>query len=82
MTTSTKTPFFKELSDDSLRREYKGYRELAYNNANMAASGAVNKNKAASQMGRLMRNIEIIEAIARKRGISLVSHLSMNGVSA
>jgi hypothetical protein len=68
----TKTPFFKELSDAALRAEYKGYRELAYNNAAMAASGAVNIRRCASQMGRLMRNIEIIEAIAKKRGISLV----------
>lgn len=65
------TPFYKELSDDSLRAEYRGLRELAYNNAQMAASGAVNRNRAASQMGRLMRNIEIIEALARRRGISL-----------
>jgi len=66
------TPFFKELSDDALRAEYWGYRALAYNNANMAASGAVNRKKCATQMGRLMKNIEIIEAIARKRKISLV----------
>lgn len=66
-----KTPFFKDLSDDALRTEYRGWRELAYNNANMAAGGRAWRNKCATQMGRLMRNIEIIEAIARKRGISL-----------
>lgn len=66
------TPFFKELSDEALRTEYHGYRELAYNNANAASSGGVNKRKAANQMGRLMRNIQIIEAIAKKRGIRLV----------
>lgn len=65
------TPFFKELSNEALRIEYRGYRELAYNNANMAASGAVNRKKCASQMGRLMRNIQIIEAIAKQRKISL-----------
>lgn len=68
---NSKTPFFKDLSDDALRTEYAGYRALAYNNANMAASGAVNRNKAAAQMGRLMRNIQIIEGIARQRGIRL-----------
>ena len=67
-----KTPLFKSLSDDALRAEYRGYRNLAYNNANMAASGAVNLKKAAAQMGRLMKNIEIIEAIAKQRRISLV----------
>lgn len=66
-----KTPLFKSLSDDALRAEYAGYRALAYNNASMAASGAVNLRGAARQMGRLMRNVEIIEAIARQRKISL-----------
>lgn len=66
------TPFFKDLSDEALRTEYRGWRELAYNNANMAASGAVNRKKCAMGMGRIMKNVEIIEVIARKRGISLV----------
>lgn len=65
------TPLFKSLSDEALRTEYAGYRNLAYNNANAAGSGAVNKYKAAAQMGKLMRNIEIIEAIAHQRRISL-----------
>jgi hypothetical protein len=65
------TPFFKDLSDDALRTEYRGWRELAYNNANMAAGGRAWRNKCAAQMGRIMKNVEIIEAIARKRGISL-----------
>lgn len=67
------TPLFKELSDEALRAEYRSYRTLAYNNASMAGSGAVSVRRAASQMGRLMRNIQIIEAIARKRRISLAS---------
>jgi hypothetical protein len=65
-------PLFKSLSDDALRAEYAGYRELAYNNARMAQSmGAGGRGKAARQMGRLMRNLEIIEAIARQRRIRL-----------
>ena len=64
------TPFFKDLSDKALRREYAGYRELAYNNANIAQFG--NRQKCANQMGRIMKNIQIIEAIARKRRMSLV----------
>ena len=70
------TPFFKALSDDALRTEYASLRALAYNNAACAASGAVNVRRAAHQMARLMRNIEIIEAIARKRGISLAQSLA------
>ena len=66
-----KTPLFKSLSNDALRTEYRGWRALAYNNAAMAASGAVNIAKAAYSMGRIMRNVNIIEAIARQRRISL-----------
>lgn len=66
-----KTPLFKSLSDSALIEEYRGWRNLAYNNANMAASGAVNISKAARSMGAVMRNVEIIEAIARQRKLSL-----------
>lgn len=68
---ATKTPLFKTLSNDALRAEYRGWRALAYNNAGAAASGAVNLSRAAGQMGRIMRNVNIIEAIARQRRISL-----------
>ncbi len=71
MNSNKTTPLFKDLSNEALRTEYKGWRDLMFNNANMAASGAVNRNKAAFQMGKIMRNVEIIEAIARKRGIRL-----------
>lgn len=70
--TNQTTPLFKSLSDDQLRTEYASYRNLAYNNAGMAASGAVNVKKCANQMGRLMRSIQIIEGIARQWKISLV----------
>lgn len=72
----TKGPLIKEMTDSVLRTHYAGLRALAYNNAAMAASGAVNRKKAASQMGRLMRHIEICEAVARKRGISLVAEVA------
>lgn len=66
-----KTPLFKSLSDEALRIEYRGWRALAFNNASMASGGRVWRDRCANQMGRIMRNVEIIEAIARKRGISL-----------
>ena len=69
--TTTRPPLFKSLADDALRIEYRAWRNLAHNNAGMAASGAVNVRRAAAQMGRIMRNVEIIEAIARQRRISL-----------
>lgn len=65
-----KTPLFKSLSDEALRTEYAGWRALAFNNANIAQAGG-NIRRAAGQMGRIMRNVEIIEAIARQRGIRL-----------
>ena len=71
MTATTRPPLFKSLSDAALRIEYRGWRALAFNNAGAAASGAVNLGKCARQMGRIMRNVEIIEAIARQRRISL-----------
>jgi hypothetical protein len=70
--TPTKTPLFKSLTDSALREEYKAWRNLAVNNAGMAASGAVSIQRCANQMGKIMRNISIIEGIARQRRISLV----------
>lgn len=64
--TTPKTPLFKDLSDEDLLNEYRGYRALAYNNAAIASSGP---SSCANQMGRIMKNIQIIEAIARKRGL-------------
>jgi hypothetical protein len=63
---------YKEMSDEALRTEYKSLRNLAHNSAAIAACGVGNNKKGAVQMGKLMRNIEIIEAIARQRGIKLV----------
>ncbi len=71
MNSNKTTPLFKELSDEALRTEYRGWRELAYNNAAMASGGLAWRNKCARSMGKIMRNVEIIEAIARKRGIRL-----------
>ena len=65
------TPLFKTLDNETLRTEYRHWLALATNNAGMAASGAVNIRRAASQMGRIMRNVNIIEAIARQRRIAL-----------
>ena len=66
-----KTPLFKSLDDEALRREYWSARELAYNNAAMASAGFP-RGRLAYQMAQLMRNIEIIEAIANQRKIRLV----------
>lgn len=72
MATTITAPMLRDLSDDALRASYRTYRALAYNNAQIAQTGSANNRKLAAQMGRLMRWIEICEAIAQKRGIRLV----------
>ena len=67
-------PYFKGMSDAALREAYWSYRDLAFNNANIASHRAAcgaSTRPVARQMGRLMRAIEIIEGIARQRRISL-----------
>jgi hypothetical protein len=70
-TVMNKLPFFKELSDEALRTEYRAYRELAYNGMNMAAAGCCNNRRVAANVGRSMRAIGIIEGLARQRKIRL-----------
>jgi hypothetical protein len=52
---------FKEMSDEALRVEYRGWRNLAYNNAAMASGGLAWRNKCAKSMGQIMKNVQIIE---------------------
>lgn len=61
------------MTDDGLRNAYREYRNLVYRSSNMAQLPQyAGKGANARQMGRFMRSIEIIEAIARKRGIRLI----------
>lgn len=53
------TPLFKSLSDEALIENYLSYKQLAYN-------GAACKSR---NVGKLLRNLDIIVAIGRKRGI-------------
>lgn len=55
------TPLFKDLSDAALVENYLATKALAYN-------GAAVKSR---NLGRTLRNLDIIVAIARKRGIKL-----------
>lgn len=60
---------------DALRTHYRGVRELAYNNAAMAQGGRPGGRtirKLANQMGYLMRQVEMCETAARRRGLALV----------
>lgn len=58
---TTTMPLFKSLSDDALVRHYISAKALAYNAAQLRSP----------RLGGLLRNLDIIVAIARKRGLSL-----------
>lgn len=64
-------PLFKDMSDEALVTEYWAYRALVHNNAGMAASGAVNRHKAAAQQGKLLKSFDIICALIRRRGLKV-----------
>lgn len=61
-----------EAPVESLREHYAGCRNLAYNGMKMAQHGRHTQRKLARNMGYLMRQIDMMENAARKRGISLV----------
>lgn len=56
-----KNVLIKELSDDGLREHYFGLRALAYNGAAMRDP----------KLGRILRDLDITVAVARKRGVDL-----------
>lgn len=58
---------------DALREHYASCRELAHNNGRIAQQGPRAAKKAARSMGYLMRQIDMVENVARKRGLSLVA---------
>ena len=62
---------FMTADPSAVSIHYRSLRELAYNNAKLAQSAPKARRKLASQMGRLMREIEFIERCANKRGIRL-----------
>ena len=71
-TKTPKTPLIKSLNDAALRDHYWSCRELAYNNMQMVGHcGRRSVDKLGRQMGWLMKQINICEAVARQRKISL-----------
>lgn len=67
---------YKDLNDDELRAAYRAERNAAYNAGHLACS--VNPRSGggrivARQWGRALRNVELIERIANRRGIRLVT---------
>ena len=59
---------------DKIRDHYRACRELAYNNAQMAAATRSGRDRQAlaRQMGYLMRQIEMMETIANRRRFPLM----------
>ena len=53
---------FRDMDDTELRKAYRDWRSLMYN---------ASQGRMAASMGRCLRNVEIIEAVATRRGIAL-----------
>jgi hypothetical protein len=58
-------------SPESLRTHYAGVRELAFNGARIAQQGRRSADRMLRSMGYLMRQIDMVESVARRRGIAL-----------
>lgn len=67
------TPFFKNLDNDQLKAAYREWRTTAYNWSQMSTGAmfARPRQSIAAGFGRALRNVEIIEAIARQRRLNL-----------
>ena len=59
--TKTPRPYFKGLTDEALKAAYWDTRTLAANGAEVRSPG----------VGRLLADLDLIVAIARKRGLAL-----------
>lgn len=59
--TTTNRPLFKDLSDSALGDAYRGTKALAHNAAAIRSRC----------LGRLLRDLDIIVAVSRKRGLRL-----------
>ena len=64
---------YKEMTDESLRNAYWGERENLYNWDQMmkASHSTWQRNKVSGKVNASLRRVSIMEAIAKKRGISL-----------
>lgn len=56
----------------ALAEHYRSCRELAFNNARLAQSAPRARGRLARRMGYLMRQVEMAERAADRRGIRLV----------
>lgn len=63
---------FIDMTDDELRESYRAWRGQLAEWQNYAAPRARDGGRSARGTGRCLRNVEMIEAIARRRGVKLV----------
>lgn len=63
---------FKDMTDEALREAYRAERTSLYNWSQMAAPRRRDGGRSADGTGRALRNCQIIEGIARQRGIRLL----------
>ncbi len=68
---STYTVRFIDMTNTELRAAYSAERANLYNWSNLAQPRRQDGGKSANGTGRALRNVEIIEAIARRRGVRL-----------
>lgn len=69
--TTTYTIRFIDMTNDELRQAYIAERTNLYNWSNIAQPRRQDGGKSARGTGRALRNVEIIEAVARRRRIVL-----------
>lgn len=64
------TKLFVDMTDDELREAYRAWRTVAWNWSQMACPRRRDP-RPANGMGRAMRNVEMIERIANRKGVRL-----------
>lgn len=62
---------FKDMSDDELRQAYAAWRGVLASWSELAAPRARDRGRSAAGTGRALRNVELIERVARQRGVPL-----------
>lgn len=67
------TPYFKAMTDPELVAAYHAERVNLYRWSQLAAPRRRDGGRSADGTGRALRNVELIERLARDRGLSLAA---------
>lgn len=76
MADTTTTPYFKGMTDDELRAAYQAWRGVLFGWSQLAAPRRRDGGRSARGTGRALRNVELIERLAKGRGIRLVAPMA------